>query len=181
MPPKINWLMKAEFDVESNYPKDRWENFCCSVVFSVRNHTRIICPGDHDMAEHYLRCKSPTCDDVPGSVRCPVQWKVHHCSSVSVWVVLTNRKVHARGDAPCMILPTPRVTTEMREHIQRMDDSAVSPRLIWSGLLRAPEIPTPVLGFLQLSSSASRQIQSLAARIQELNFACTRTCSNQSY
>ncbi|ETL82934.1 hypothetical protein L917_17009 [Phytophthora nicotianae] len=27
-----------------------------------------------------------------------------------------------------------------------MDESAVPPRLIWSKLLRAPEIPAPVLG-----------------------------------
>ncbi|GMF51698.1 unnamed protein product [Phytophthora fragariaefolia] len=35
----------------------------------------------------------------------------------------------------------------MREFIQRMDDKSVPPRLIWSNLLRAPEIPTPALGF----------------------------------
>ncbi|GMF52591.1 unnamed protein product [Phytophthora fragariaefolia] len=35
----------------------------------------------------------------------------------------------------------------MREFIQRMDDNSVPPRLIWSNLLRAPEIPSPVLGF----------------------------------
>ncbi|EGZ30697.1 hypothetical protein PHYSODRAFT_471782 [Phytophthora sojae] len=43
--------------------------------------------------------------------------------------------------------PRPKVTEEMKEYIHRMDENAVPPRLIWSDLLRAPDVPKPVLGY----------------------------------
>ncbi|KAF1782005.1 hypothetical protein GQ600_19610 [Phytophthora cactorum] len=52
----------------------------------------------------------------------------------------------------------------MKAFIHRMNENAVPPRLIWSNLLRAPDVPKPVLGYpsyaqVQRSVKYSRWLQ----------------------
>ncbi|EGZ05464.1 hypothetical protein PHYSODRAFT_533734, partial [Phytophthora sojae] len=144
MSPNHTWTKLAEFQGEDALVKFRWERFCCSAIFWVRTRWCMICPGDHSMAERRLRCLSPDCK---GSVTCATLWKVHECPTSKRWIAYTNGQPHVRGDIACSLPPHAKVTREMRDYIQRMDENAVPPRLIWSNMLRAPEIPTPVLGF----------------------------------
>ncbi|OWZ12064.1 hypothetical protein PHMEG_00014833 [Phytophthora megakarya] len=58
-----------------------------------------------------------------------------------------NQAGHLRESIDCSIPPRPKVTPEMKEYIRRTDENAVAPRLIWSNLLRSPEIPEPALGY----------------------------------
>jgi len=147
MPPKQSWTKLAEVHDEDEFVKYRWKHFCCSAVFWVRTRC-VVCPGDHEMAERRLRCKSPDCKAAAGpGKKCPVIWKVHQCLTSNSWVILSNAMDHSRGDGACSVLPRPKVTREIKEYIQRMDENAVPPRLIWSNMLRVPEISTPVLGF----------------------------------
>ncbi|EGZ14787.1 hypothetical protein PHYSODRAFT_505473 [Phytophthora sojae] len=79
------------------------------------------------MIERRLHCKSPTSKERAGRNKCRVQWKVHTCKTASTWVILQNEKVHVRGEMACAVLPRPKVTPEMRNYIQRMDENAVPP------------------------------------------------------
>ncbi|EGZ11579.1 hypothetical protein PHYSODRAFT_380664, partial [Phytophthora sojae] len=73
--------------------------------------------------------------------------KVRHCPLASKWIILSNRATRFRGEMECAVPPRPKVTEKMKEYIHRMDENAVPPRLIWSNLLRAPDVPKPVLGY----------------------------------
>ncbi|OWZ05683.1 LOW QUALITY PROTEIN: hypothetical protein PHMEG_00022182 [Phytophthora megakarya] len=106
-----------------------------------------ICPGDNEMIERHLHCKSETCRPSGVSVKCPARWKVRHCNTSCTWVIFSNQAVHLRESIDCSIPPRPKVTPEMKAYIRRMDENAVAPRLIWSNLLRSPEIPEPALGY----------------------------------
>lgn len=147
MPPSQSWSKLGEFRSEDAFIKYRWESFCCSVVRGVRPFVCSICPGDHGMIERHLHCKSVTCQPTGVSTKCPVRWKVRQCAVSSHWIVLTNEAAHLRGDVACAVPPRPKVTPEMKAFIHRMDENAVPPRLIWSSLLRAPDLPKPVLGY----------------------------------
>ncbi|KUF76289.1 hypothetical protein AM587_10004321 [Phytophthora nicotianae] len=177
MPPKQKWILLY---VENEVTKYRWENFCCSAVYAVKSMLFIVCPGDHEMTERRLRCQSPTCEDAARPQKCLVTWKVHHCDKSSTWRIFTSYHSHARGTLPCDVAPKPRVTPQMKEYIQRMDDSSVPSRLFWSNMLRAPDIPVPALGFpsyaqvqrrhncwLQGSKNSIKRVRELALQEKE--------------
>ncbi|KAF1780635.1 hypothetical protein GQ600_16054 [Phytophthora cactorum] len=147
MPPSQTWSKLRECRTEDAFDIYRWQAFCCSVVRGVRPFVCSICPGDHEMIERDLHYKSVTCEGVVPSTKCPVRWKVRHCPSGSIWVVLSSGEGHHRGDIECAVSPRPKVTPEMKSYIHRMDENAVPPRLIWSNLLRAPDVLKPVLGY----------------------------------
>ncbi|OWZ05339.1 hypothetical protein PHMEG_00022590 [Phytophthora megakarya] len=135
MSPSQQWLEIKQCQTEDEFIKFRWKVFCCSVVRGVRPTRCSICPGDHEMIERHLHCKSETCR--ASSVSC----------ATSTWVIFSNQAVHLRGSIDCSVPPRPKVTPEMKEYKRRMDENAVAPRLIWSNLLRSPEIPEPALGY----------------------------------
>ncbi|OWY98509.1 hypothetical protein PHMEG_00030712 [Phytophthora megakarya] len=147
MPPSQQCLEIKQCETEDEFNKFRWKVFCCSVVRGVRPTPCSICPGDHERIEKHLHYKSETCRASGVSVKCPTRWKMCYCNTSSTWVIFSNQPYHLRGIIDCSVPPRPKVTQEMKEYIRRVEENAIAPRLIWSNLLRSPEIPEPALGY----------------------------------